>query len=252
MMKYSVTELKYNTAMLDIDAERYLGALLQLKDLHQRFPDKIKYWLPLIGSYIGLGLLYKATALIKELKENGIAEELVFLLLEIGIARAEKRAGDLETLTSRFKNADVTSLTQLVRLGDTYFTLQQWQKAIESYQQALKIDPNSVVAYFGLGKSLLQAEKPKEAIEPLEKAIELGQRWPLMFYYLGVAHSLNGEKDKSAALLEQCLDRAPYLDRARKKLIAIYNSFLNRPLEAAKHQQYIDMSSVHRANDLPE
>ena len=58
--------------------------------------------------------------------------------------------------------------------GDAYMSLGQYEKAVESYKKAVKLDQNNGNRYFNLGYALATNEKAAVAIKNLAKADELG------------------------------------------------------------------------------
>ena len=53
-------------------------------------------------------------------------------------------------------------------------SLGQYEKAVESYKKAVKLDQNNGNRYFNLGYALATSEKAADAIKNLAKADELG------------------------------------------------------------------------------
>ena len=62
---------------------------------------------------------------------------------------------------------------RLVRQGDEYFKLGQYQQAIEEYDKAIKLNPNDAIGYKTRGNSYLALAQYQRAIEDYDKAIEL-------------------------------------------------------------------------------
>ena len=58
--------------------------------------------------------------------------------------------------------------------GNAYMSLEQYDKAVESYKKAVKLDQNNGNRYFNLGYALATNEKAADAIKNLAKAEELG------------------------------------------------------------------------------
>ena len=77
-------------------------------------------------------------------------------------------------------------------LGYVYTAQQETEKAIKQYREAIALDPKMLQAHLNLGMSLL-AENPKEAIAPLEKAVELDYSLERGHYALGLAEERAGD-----------------------------------------------------------
>ena len=85
-------------------------------------------------------------------------------------------------------------------IGDEYFKKRQYEKAVESFQQAAHLNPDNALAHSNIGLSYYESGKHAEAIEPLKQAISLKPDYINAHYILGAAYHRVGEKD---AALEQ-------------------------------------------------
>jgi len=63
-------------------------------------------------------------------------------------------------------------------LGDTYRLMEQWEQALNGYEQAVKFNPESFTALYGLGIYYIQKRKPDydEALKYLNQAIDYHPR----------------------------------------------------------------------------
>jgi tetratricopeptide (TPR) repeat protein len=83
-------------------------------------------------------------------------------------------------------------------------------KAAKYFKYALKLDPNSVAASFGLGKSLHQITKNSSAALPhYEKCVALDSKHYKAYCQLGKIYLEKMELDKSAEYLKKCLSINP-------------------------------------------
>ncbi|CAC9951891.1 tetratricopeptide repeat protein [thiotrophic endosymbiont of Bathymodiolus puteoserpentis (Logatchev)] len=74
-------------------------------------------------------------------------------------------------------------------IGLAYDNLGKFEKAIEAYKKAIKINPNNDGAYFGMGLAYYNLDKFEEAIEAHKKAIEINPNGGLVAYhYMGLAY----------------------------------------------------------------
>ena len=62
--------------------------------------------------------------------------------------------------------------------GIAYVALEQYQRAIEDLDQAIKIDPRNPFAYYNRGVAYEKLGKSKKAQLDLQKAMELGYETP--------------------------------------------------------------------------
>jgi adenylate cyclase len=57
--------------------------------------------------------------------------------------------------------------------GDQFARSKEYDKAVEAYRQALRINPALAPAHYGLGAPYLNMGRPAEAVEPLRAAARL-------------------------------------------------------------------------------
>jgi tetratricopeptide (TPR) repeat protein len=90
-------------------------------------------------------------------------------------------------------------------LGASYGQAGQFTKAIEAYQQALRINPEYTRAWSGLGLVYGSIDQPAKAIEAFEQALrinpELGQAW----FGLGSVYGLTRQYTKAIEAYQQAL-----------------------------------------------
>jgi uncharacterized protein HemY len=68
---------------------------------------------------------------------------------------------------------------------------------IEALKRFLQIDPNDEVAYFGLGKALMDEGQFVEAAEHLEKCIQIKPSYSAAYLYLAESLLMIGKKDRA-------------------------------------------------------
>lgn len=141
-------------------------------------------------------------------------------------------------------------LEQLLKEGIAYHDKGQYDKAIESYQKMLALDPNSAIAYYEISMSYMYAKQYDLAIEYSSKAVERGGRYsvPALVVKASSLSNLN-RIDEAIELLEETIDthevdvmvyynlaicylRLNDLEKAERALVAgIYDN----PLHASSH-----------------
>ena len=128
-----------------------------------------------------------------------------------------KQAGDLDTAIREFKQATVLApelAAAHVNLGAVYLAKQDYANAIPALRRALELNPDlpgasgmlgtallaqgyatQAIPYLEkgqiddlLGVALLEAGRPRDAIDKLEAALERRRDDPDLLYYLGLAH----------------------------------------------------------------
>ena len=84
-------------------------------------------------------------------------------------------------------------------LGEAYGQLKQTAKAIEAYQQALRIDPEHAEAWYNLGLAYGQAGQTAKAIEACQQALRINPEDAEAWYNLGFIY---GQADQTAKAIE--------------------------------------------------
>jgi len=72
-------------------------------------------------------------------------------------------------------------------LGEKFLEQQQWEEAVTSYRQAIKLNPNFCWSYYKLGQALTQLQKWDEAVNAYRQAIKLNPDFPWSYHNLGNA-----------------------------------------------------------------
>lgn len=128
-----------------------------------------------------------------------------------------------------------------IAIGDTHFSLEEYDSAIRAYCDAIKINPENAKAYCKCGMALWEKDYTEEAIvaynkainlnpdysiaqnnlgviylddignvresiELFEKAIEGNKNYTLAFFNLGRAYTITGDNTKAATCFQQALD----------------------------------------------
>src|SRR4030095_16548386 len=76
------------------------------------------------------------------------------------------------------------------------------QQAVEMFQKALELNPDSVRERVNHGMALLRAGKTDDGIAELQKAQQEDPKLPHTWFNLGIAYKKAGEYDKAAAQFE--------------------------------------------------
>jgi tetratricopeptide (TPR) repeat protein len=90
-------------------------------------------------------------------------------------------------------------------LGRTRYLLGQVDEAIEAYHRALAIDDRDVWAMNNLGLIYIDQDRPKEALPPLARAVELRGNAPVFQNNLGVALERSGYPEAAARAYEAAI-----------------------------------------------
>lgn len=69
--------------------------------------------------------------------------------------------------------ADDSNPNELLELGISLCRLARWREAIDPLQRALEIDPSKVAAHYQLGDAYNQTDRLPDALEAYETAVRL-------------------------------------------------------------------------------
>jgi tetratricopeptide (TPR) repeat protein len=103
-----------------------------------------------------------------------------------------------------------------VQQGAAHFQKQEYDLAIQSYEQAIKLEPKSAVAYNLLGMAYRfkynQTANPEmraKEIAAFQKAIEVNPNYWVAMINLGATYYYQGDKAKAAPLFKKALTLHP-------------------------------------------
>lgn len=159
-------------------------------------------------------------------------EEYLMWLGDFYLRRAEwnpERNGKLPYLVlsaEAFQRAKaVNPLDELVYicLGETYLygaglDKTYFNRAINEFKEALKIDPNYYRIHRFLGAAYLGCGDPAEAVKHLGVAVSLYPKEAYSYVLLGDAYRESGAKDKAIKAYKKALELNPAAHAARKSL----------------------------------
>jgi folate-binding protein YgfZ len=168
-------------------------AIVTMEGLTEMDPENVMAWTNLSRYHARQGRIEKA----EEIKGH-----VTFLVwkAEAGRQEAERRSREAESR----RRADLED-----RIG--------------LFEQVLEIDPDDVVANFGLGKLLLDLERYEEAVPRFRKAVERQTDYSMAYNHLGTCLAKLGRGDDAASIFRQGIEAAtrrgdfvPKQDMARK------------------------------------
>jgi tetratricopeptide (TPR) repeat protein len=127
-------------------------------------------------------------------------------------------------------------------LGSTYYKSGKYEEAIESYKQAIRIDPDYAMAHYNLGLAYVESGKYKEAIESYKQALRIDPDSAIAHYNLGVAYGESGKYKEAIESYKQVVRIDPdYADAHCNLGVAYYESGMNKEaIEAFKQVVRID------------
>lgn len=84
--------------------------------------------------------------------------------------------------------------------------MQSFEDAHKFYAQALELNPDHLLAQFGMGQMLLKRGERKPAIEIFEKILKAEPECAEVMKILGSLYGLVGDKEKSVALFDKLME----------------------------------------------
>ncbi len=130
----------------------------------------------------------------------------------IGLAYLQK--GDYDKAIENFKELTdnyvyATPHYPLANLGQAYYYKNDFHLAEKYLKEALDLEPKFVVAIHWLGRTQLALGKTSEAIQNLEKAIQMNASVPEIYFDLGKAYQAMGLKIKSKNAFQRVVELDP-------------------------------------------
>lgn len=115
----------------------------------------------------------------------------------------------VKALTTILEN-DPTNAGAAIQLGSTYFEAEQFDKAIEWYEEALRLDPDSAEASTQLGMTYFFTQGPDPALEQLERSLKMDPNHPRTLLSKGIVlWQGKQDLDGAAAAWEKLVALAP-------------------------------------------
>jgi adenylate cyclase len=103
----------------------------------------------------------------------------------------------------RAQGADPISLGINANVGLVLYWAREYEQAVEQLQKTLELDPNFGLAYVYLAFVLIQQGQYDEAIAAIKKSMEHTGYMPFAISHLGFAYSLRGDRAKARKVLKE-------------------------------------------------
>ena len=121
----------------------------------------------------------------------------------------------------------------LNNLGSAYRQLKRWDDARQTYERALEINSNDAEANYGLGMVFAQNDDTARAFDALQKALKLRPAYPEALNNLGILYLRTRRRDEAVASFEECIRVAPAFDQSYLNLARVY--IVEETPEKARH-----------------
>jgi len=140
--------------------------------------------------------------------------------------------GRMMEATQNFKQAlrlNPESVVALENLGSAYRQQKLWDQAQAAFERALSINPESPEANYGLAMVYAAVDDTQKTYEYLQKALHIRPDYGEALNNLGVLYMRTGRRDQAVATLQKCMHVAPAFDQCYLNLARIYSLEGNRP-----------------------
>ena len=128
-----------------------------------------------------------------------------------------------------------TDFERVIKKGIEYHNNSEYDKAIEMYKEAIKIEPENDIAYYELAMTYFQIEDYEKAFDYGDKAIDLEGKSQLKAYNLcGSALNMMGNERKAKY----------YFKKGIKKFDANYELCYNLALVYFKQNDFKDAKKI--------
>jgi tetratricopeptide (TPR) repeat protein/peroxiredoxin len=113
-------------------------------------------------------------------------------------------------------------LIALDNLGNAYRQQKQWEEARKVLERAVEVNPQDPEANYSLGMVFAQLGNTDHAYKLLQKALKFRPAYPEALNNLGVLYLRTRRRDEAVASFEECIRVAPGFDQAYMNLARVY------------------------------
>jgi tetratricopeptide (TPR) repeat protein len=113
-------------------------------------------------------------------------------------------------------------LIALDNLGSAYRQQKQWNEARSVLERAVKVSPRDPEANYSLGMVFAQLDDTERAFEYLRSALNFRPAYPEALNNLGVLYLRTRRRDEAVASFEECIRVAPAFDQCYLNLARVY------------------------------
>ncbi len=135
------------------------------------------------------------------------------------------RAGHTDEAIPYFQEAlklNPNHLIALENMGNAYRQQKNWDEARKALERAVAIGPQDAEANYSLGMVFAQLNDTHRAYEYLQRALKSRPDYPEALNNLGVLYLRTGRRDEAVASFEECIRVAPAFDQSYMNLARVY------------------------------
>jgi tetratricopeptide (TPR) repeat protein len=165
----------------------------------------------------------------------------LFLLGFVALAAAQAPPADLTRCADTDADTSIGACTSLIGStgqsddalakaftyrGFSYLKKNQYDRAIEDFDQAIKLDPNNAWAFANRGNAYFNKRQPDRALQDYDQALQLNPLgYATLFYGRGAIYSARGETDRAIAEFDEAIRLQPEFPEAfRNRGNALFDS----------------------------
>lgn len=115
------------------------------------------------------------------------------------------------------------NLIALNNLGNAHRQQKDWNAARTTFERARNVNPNDPDANYGLGMVFAQADDSAHAYEYLQRALKSRPVYPEALNNLGILYLRTQRRDEAVASFEKCIQVAPAFDQSYLNLARVYS-----------------------------
>ena len=235
-IKKTKDENNYYLARAYFNGGKWQEGIDLLETLHKENPKTYRYAVRLVHAYQNIGRYKKARETVDFIRTQFDRDSVELDILEGTLLLAEKRNKKALAL---FKKAEkeAGNIQQInLRIAHGYLQLNKLEDAEKAIIKHLEADKEEARAWHLLGVIYSKMTKYDQAIDALLEAIGLSYYFPASHFHLGEALFATEQYEEAANAYDACLKLMPGANKPRRRLIAIYEKFLNRPGKAFKYR----------------
>ena len=180
----------------------------------------------------GLGSVYLKQEKIAEARESFARATKLHASYPETLANAWNNLGLLATREGRTAEAipyfqealrlNPDHLIALDNLGNAYRQQKNWDEARTTLEHAVKVSPQDPEANYSLGMVFAQINDTDRAYEYLQRALKFRPGYPEALNNLGILYLRTRRRDEAVASFEECIRVAPAFDQSYLNLARVY------------------------------
>ena len=141
---------------------------------------------------------------------------LLFMICSVYITSAQEQRSEPSALTAE----------QYTELGNRYTVERQYDKAVDAYRQAIKLNPNLAASYHGLGSAYVNMGRVADALDPMKTAVRLDPNNAAAHLNLGITLAALRQPDNAMFELNEAKRLSPNDARIYNEIgNVLHNSF---------------------------